>query len=383
MSQSKVSCRWALLGLSNIAKQFVDDILLPRHETDLISHEVVCVSTTGTVDRAASWLRERSNANTEDVKIFTSADEMLRLGDFDVVYISTPHPLHYSLTRAAIHHGRNVLVEKPATMNRAQFEELSNLAKKANVVLMEAMWTRYLPAVQYLEGDLLPKIGKVKRVFADLSVPIVSEDMPLNSRLLDKGAGAGAMLDMGVYALTWVDIAFGRSSASKVVFSHTIPHDTGRDLIDDINTTIIDSDGRVAIATTSLTLAGSSKVDNKLAVKKVAPDVRIEATNAQVSIPFPLIRPETLHIEWYNEENVGEDGMAKHEIVTKEIERGWGLWYQADVIAGALINRKGHSTASSSSGLVIGEDDSLRILGWMDVARKMSGIVYNDAMEAV
>lgn len=380
---SQFQCRWALLGLSNIANTFVDDILIPRDASESIAHIVVCVSTTGTEKRAKNWLKQHKSLNGHDVKIFTSADKMLRSGDFDIVYISTPHPLHYAHSRSAIQNGRNVLVEKPATMNKPQYENLIALAKEANVVLMEAMWTRYLPAVLYLEQELLPKIGNVKRVFSDLSVPIVDKDTPLTHRLVDKQAGAGSMLDMGVYALAWADIAFGRSSAVKVVFSSTVKYNTGKELIDDINTTVLsnpENDGAVAVVTTSLTLAGSSKIEDKLAVKKVAPSVRIEAANAQVCVPFPLIRPQELHVEWYNKDNLGLNGGEKHEIIKKPVERGWGFWYEADIIAKEVKNRENNKGVA---GVVIGEADSLRILEWMDTARKMSGISYDAALEAL
>ncbi|VUC37878.1 unnamed protein product [Clonostachys rosea] len=379
MTESKFTCRWALLGLSNIAKTFLDDLTLPQEGA--IQHSLSCVSTTSSKEKAQQWLAERSNLDASRVQIYTTFEEMLQRGEFDIVYISTPHPLHYAHAKAAIKHGRHVLVEKPATMNKAQFESLSALAKSAGVVLMEAMWTRYLPAVQYLQ-QILPQIGKVKRVFSDLSVPIADEDMPRSSRLLDKQAGAGAMLDMGVYALTWVDLAFNGSPSTKVAFAKTITYDTGKELIDDINTVVLNSgDGsQVAIVTTSMTLPGSTKHSDKLAVEKVAPSVRIEAENAQVSIPFPLIRPQELHIEWYKKEKLSKDGSEVRETVSKPVERGWGLWYQADVIAREVQIRGASRT--QGTGLVIGGDETVRILEWMDTARGLSGIVYDDALEA-
>jgi predicted dehydrogenase len=92
-------------------------------------------------------------------------------------------------------------------MNRAQYARLASLAEQNGVVLMEAMWTRYLPATRYFKEELLPRIGDVKRVYAEFSFPIVSPDLSHGSRFLDKQAGAGSLLDQGVYALTWADLA--------------------------------------------------------------------------------------------------------------------------------------------------------------------------------
>ena len=375
---SQFQCRWALLGLSNIATLFVQDLLLQRDEGDAIAHQIACVSTTGTAERAQRWLKDRKIPSAQDVTVFHSAEEMLKKGSFDVVYISTPHPLHYQEALVALRNGRNVLVEKPATMNKPQFQKLAEEAKKSGSVLMEAMWTRYLPAVLHLQNEVLPKLGQVKRVFSDLSVPIASEAIPLSSRLFDKKAGAGALLDMGVYALTWADIAFGGSAKPVVAYANTVPYNTGAEPIDDINTVVLtnpDNGGSVAIVTTSLSLAGSKKTPDKLAVEKAAPSVRIEGTNGQVSVPFPLIRPQELRVEWYDDERLGPSGSETKEIISKPVERGWGLWYQADVIAKAVRDRE--------QGLVIGEDENLRVLGWMDTARQMANIMYDKESESL
>ncbi|GAW19159.1 hypothetical protein ANO14919_086430 [Xylariales sp. No.14919] len=392
MAQTATPCRWALLGLSSIAQTFVEDILLPRDSSDPISHIVTSVSTTGGQERAHKWLSERKVPNSQDVTVFATFEKMLKSGDFDVIYISTPHPLHYPHALAALNHKRNVLLEKPATMNRPQLERLIQVSKEQGVVFMEAMWTRYLPATLFLQQHIMPQIGPIRRVFADLSVPIASKDMDLTSRLLDKGAGAGAWLDMGIYCLAWADVVLNPDNENKkipkVVFADSIPYYTGKEDVDDINTVVIsgksESSGQsraVAIVTTSLTLAGSNKSADKLAVKKVGPSVKIEAENAQVCIPFPLIRPQELHVEWYGSEHLDEKGDAKAEVIKLPVERGWGLWYQADVIAKAVRDRK--SENGQKPGLAIGEEESLRVMQWLDDARELAGIKYNPASEAV
>ena len=89
------------------------------------------------------------------VTIYHSWETMLQEGSFDIVYISTPHPLHYEETLKALSCKRHILVEKPATMNAAQYRKCISLAAEQEVVLMEAMWTRYLPSYQTLEGRLV------------------------------------------------------------------------------------------------------------------------------------------------------------------------------------------------------------------------------------
>ena len=391
MVKDRFNCRWAFLSLSNIASVFLPDILLPRDESDPITHEIAAVSTTGSKERATNWLSEHKVPNAEAVKIFSSWEEMLKTGGFDIVYISTPHPLHYQHVLTALHCGRNVLVEKPATMNRAQYEKLVEHAKGKDVVLMEALWTRYLPAAKYLQEELLPRIGQVRRVYADFSFPIVSPELSLSSRFLDKQAGAGALLDQGVYALTWADIALNHASSeatTRVVHANSLPVKAGQDDVDDINTIILSksdtssgSQSAVGIVTTSMSLTGSNKPPfyQRLRAKKPAPSVRIEATNAQVSVPFPPIRPEELHVQWYGRDFVDEEGIEKEEVIKKPVARGWGMWYQADVIASKVYERQRHGGSKGCE--VIGAEESLRVLGWMDEARKLAGITYDPELE--
>jgi predicted dehydrogenase len=398
MAQDQFTCRWAALSLSNIASVFLPDLLLPRESSASIKHELVSVSTTGGASRAADWLTQNQIPNAETVTVYHSWEEMLEKGDFDIVYISTPHPLHYAHVQKALRCKRNVLVEKPATMNRAQFNKLCQLAKEQDVVLMEAMWTRYLPATLYFQNELLPRIGEVKRVYAEFSFPIVSPDLSHESRFLDKAAGAGSLLDQGVYALTWADLALNGLSSTQggtqteVVHAHSMPVPGVAGEVDDINTVILGkfkntesgskSQEAVAIVTTSMTLPGSSKPAfyQRLQATKAAPAVRIEATKASVSIPFPPIRPQELHVQWYDEEHLDEIGMETEEVVKVPVERGWGIWYQADVIAERVARRKG---GSQGMGEVIGEEESGRVIGWMDRAREMAGIVYDASLEEV
>ncbi|KAJ5203610.1 uncharacterized protein N7498_004489 [Penicillium cinerascens] len=398
MAQGQFTCRWAALSLSNIASVFLPDLLLPRESSTSIKHELVSVSTTRSASRAADWLRKHKIPDAESVSIYYSWEEMLEKGNFDIVYISTPHPLHYAHVQKALRCKRNVLVEKPATMNRAQFIQLCQLAKERGVVLMEAMWTRYIPATLYFQHELLPRIGEVKRVYAEFSLPIISPDLSLESRFLDKAVGAGSLLDQGVYALTWADLALNGLPSSqdrtqtRVVHAHSIPVPNVQGEVDDINTVILAKlqnnergskrSEAVAIVTMSMTLSGSSKIPfyQRLQAKKAAPAVRIEATKASVSIPFPPIRPQELHVQWYGEEHLNENGVETEEVVKMPVERGWGLWYQADIIAEKVASRKGDS---QGMGEVIGEEESERVLGWMDRAREMAGIVYKATLEEV
>jgi hypothetical protein len=72
MSQEQFTCRWAALSLSNIAAAFLPEVLLPRNFTDPIKHELVAISTTGSLERAALWFKDNKIPNSEAVKIYQS-----------------------------------------------------------------------------------------------------------------------------------------------------------------------------------------------------------------------------------------------------------------------------------------------------------------------
>jgi predicted dehydrogenase len=373
--EQKQTCRWAALSLSNIASVFLPD-LLGREDAEY-EHKLVAISTTGSNERAQKWFKDNKIPDPDSIVVYNSWRTMLEQDDFDIVYISTPHPLHYEEMLKALKCKRNILVEKPATMNAAQYRKCIELANQQGVVLMEAMWTRYLPATKYLKEELLPKIGKVRRVYSDFSFPIVGPDLQDTSRFLDKAAGAGALLDQGVYALTWADLALNgvEVGATNMVHSSSLSVPERPSEVDDINTVVLANKGATAIVTTSMTVPGSSKPPFyvRLGAQKAAPSVRIEATEASVAIPFPPIRPEELHVQWYGYAHLNEDGTEKNEIIKKPVS-GWGIWYQADIIAAAVFNKQPG---------VIGAEESSRVLRWMDEARRLADITYDKKLEQV
>lgn len=367
-------CRWAALSLSNIASIFFPDLL--GREQSSFEHKLVTVSSTKPRDAVRSWLDIQKVPEADHVTVFTSWEQMLEQGDFDIVYISSPHSLHYQHILKALSCNRNVLVEKPATMNAMQYEHCIDLARKKQLVLMEAMWTRYLPATRFLTRDLLPEVGAVRRVFADFSFPIVSSDMSLNSRFLDKSMGAGSLLDQGCYALTWADVALNslKTGDTKVLHSSSMSVAGVPGEVDDINTIILGQENATAIVTTSMTLPGSSQVPfyKRLQAKKQAPSIRIETERATIAIPFPPIRPEEIHVTWYGSDKT-KDGLEVEEVFKKPID-GWGIWYQADMIASFVL--EGRSK-------VIDAEESLRILRWMDTARSLASIQYPQELDSI
>ncbi|KAI1334157.1 NAD(P)-binding protein [Xylariaceae sp. FL0016] len=384
-------CRWAFLGLSDISIKFLRDLLLPRKENKRLTHSLAAVGTSSGEIRARQWLAEHhpgGMAAAADVAIFTSYAELLRHGDFDVVYISTPLGLHFANARDALRSGHSVLLEKPAVVSAAQWRALCGEARKTNTVLLEARWTRYQPAAQAFRDVVLPRLGPIRRIFADFSMPVLPDPyLPANSRYLDWTTGAGALIDLGVYPLTWVDLALNGGDddsdvpSARVVHAHTQSHSTPSGPIDDITTVVLSREADppcTVVLTASLSVPGSAvpQHDDRLHVTKNTPSIRVQGEDAEASVPFPPCRADRIHVEHYGSTRVGVDGYEMIEDVHRPL-LGWGLWYQADIIGRAVLDPK------RSGGLIIGEKSTTRIFTWLDQARELAGIHFKPEMEAV
>jgi predicted dehydrogenase len=127
--------------------------------------------------------------------------------DVDVLYIATPHPQHHPIALAALHAGKALLVEKAFTATTAGATEVIDLARETGIFVMEAMWTRFQPAVVAVR-DLVADgaIGEVRSVQADLGV---AREYDPADRLFDLALGGGALLDLGVYVVSFAQMLLG------------------------------------------------------------------------------------------------------------------------------------------------------------------------------
>ncbi|HET8878155.1 MAG TPA: Gfo/Idh/MocA family oxidoreductase [Arthrobacter sp.] len=121
--------------------------------------------------------------------------------DVDVVYVASPHPFHHEHALLALNAGKHVLVEKPFAMNEGQAREMAAVAASKGLVALEAMWTRYLPhMVRIRELIRSGALGEVRTVLADHT-----QNLPRDPahRLNDPGLGGGALLDLGIYPVSF------------------------------------------------------------------------------------------------------------------------------------------------------------------------------------
>ncbi|MEU6600914.1 Gfo/Idh/MocA family protein [Streptomyces flaveolus] len=189
------SVRWGILATGGIAAAFAADLV------DLPDADIVAV---------ASRRRESAEAFAERFGVERAYGDWESLAadpDVDVVYVATPHTAHRAAAGLCLTAGRNVLCEKPFTLNLREAEELVTLAREHDRFLMEAMWMYCNPLVRRLKALVEDgAIGEVRTVHADFGL---AGPFPAAHRLRDPALGGGALLDLGVYPVSFAQLLLG------------------------------------------------------------------------------------------------------------------------------------------------------------------------------
>ena len=177
-------------------------------------------------------------------KAYGSYEELVADKKVDLIYIATPHSEHYENARLCILNGKPVLCEKAFTANAAQAEELIALAREKEVLIAEAMWTRYMPMLTTIQEVLGSGIiGELKTLTANLGYVI--DTVP---RLQEPSLAGGALLDVGVYTINFASMIFGNNIES--IESTCTYTQSGVDEQNSI--TIKYGDGKVAVLNSSM-----------------------------------------------------------------------------------------------------------------------------------
>ncbi len=179
--------RWGIIGLGKIANKFATDL------ASIETAELVAVASRNIQN--ANNFAEKHNAK----KAYSSYEELAKDTNVDAVYIATPHSFHKEHAILCLQNKKAVLCEKPFAMNLSEVTEMIQVAKENNVLLMEALWSFFLPHFTYvLDIVKSEKFGKLKSLEADFGF-----HTPYNtdSRLFKKELGGGSLLDIGIYPI--------------------------------------------------------------------------------------------------------------------------------------------------------------------------------------
>ena len=198
--------RWGIIGPGNIARQFAKGL------TATPGASLVAVASRSH-ERAAAFAAEHGGPRP-----YGSHAELAADPGVDAVYIATPHPQHLAAARLCLEAGKAVLCEKPITVNARELEELIAVARERRVFLMEAMWTRFLPAMTRVREWLTSgAIGEPRLLTADFGFRCGWNP---TSRLLNPETAGGGLLDVGVYVLALSGMVFGPQPERIAGFAH-------------------------------------------------------------------------------------------------------------------------------------------------------------------
>jgi predicted dehydrogenase len=180
--------RWGILGTGKISRAFAAAL---RDTPGAVLAGVA----SRTIESAQAFGAEFGAA-----AIYGSYQELADSPGVDLVYVGTPHPQHAGNALMALHAGKGVLCEKPFTMNLREAEQVVVLARSKKLFLMEAMWTRFMPALAEVRRIVASgEIGAVHQVVADFGF---KADVGPEHRVFNPVLGGGALLDLGIYPLS-------------------------------------------------------------------------------------------------------------------------------------------------------------------------------------
>ena len=194
-----------IVGAGMIVKDFLS-----------FSHELPEIKLEAIVARNIENLKNLQN--TYNIKqIYTDLDECLSSPSIDTIYVAVPNNLHYPVAKKALEAGKNVICEKPFTLDYNETVELFQLAENKNLILIEAITNQYLP--NYLEiKENLSQIGNIRLVecnFSQLSSRYEAFKKGIIAPVFDKNQGGGVLGDLNIYNIHFVVGLFGAPKNSK------------------------------------------------------------------------------------------------------------------------------------------------------------------------
>ncbi len=225
--------RWGILGTGGIASAFVEDLRLAD------GHVVTAVGS------RSLFTAQEFAKKTPGARAYASYAELVHDDNVDAIYVATPHPWHKEHTLLALNASKPVLCEKPFAITAVETQEMMKAAQANNVALLEAMWTSYLPHIASVRKILSSGVlGEIYSVEADHGQRLADRGI---ARLVDPHLAGGALLDLGIYPVSFEHLVLG---APDTITSSAVMTDRG---VDAQTSAIFDyKSGAQAIITTNM-----------------------------------------------------------------------------------------------------------------------------------
>ena len=317
---------WGILGPGGIAKAFAEDL------KKLNGHSIAAVGSR-TLSNAQSF------ANTFGGTAYGSYEELVADPQVDAIYVATPHPAHKENVILALNAGKPVLCEKPFAVNAVEAQQMVDAAHKNGVALMEAMWARFLPHyAQVREIIQSGVLGKIHTIQADHGQRLADQNIP---RLVEPSLAGGALLDLGIYPVSFAHMILGNPSK---ITSSAVLTDKG---VDAQTSMIFDYDD------------GAQAVLNTTMIEQTPCRAVVAGLNGWLEIDRTFYNPASMRV-------VLNDGTTT-EYPSSYV--GHGLREQAEVFKQLV-------TSGQQQSQILTWQDTVDIMKTLDQVRSQIGLKY-------
>lgn len=325
---------------------------------------------------------------SESCKAYGSYSDLVADADTDIIYIATPHSHHYQNAMLCLNAStpKPILCEKALTVNAEQARKLYALAKEKNVFFMEAVWTRFFPlSIRVRKLIEEGAIGEILRVSSDLSIgkgENLEKEFDVGNRMVNKSLAGGALLDLGIYALTWVfqtlylTIATERRqkprvAGSSMVFEPRTGADESTVIMLEMPSSPTGKRKAQAVATTSLRVDFDFAKDEK---GHETPAVRIQGEKGEIQVYGAIYRP--MRMKLITRDDSGKVSVSDEP--QSSFDGGQhGMAFEADE-CGRCLQENGKLESET-----IGWEESIIIMETMDEARRIAGLTYPEEIESL
>lgn len=270
-------------------------------------------------------------------KVYDRMDDVFSDPEVDVIYLTTPHNTHYGYMKKAIENGKHLLVEKSITLNSTELDEMIALAKEKGVVIAEAMTIYHMPLYRRLKEVLdAGTLGKVNLITTNFGS---FKDYDMKNRFFSRNLAGGAMLDIGVYALSF--IRFFMASKPNKLLSQVKPAPTGVDE----QAGLLLSNGEGQMATVMLSLHSKQPKRGMISCEKGYIEIMeypraceasiTDAVSGETEVIREGERSDALYYEWADmEKTIRGEGDRTYLDYTRGVmemmtafRREWGMTY--------------------------------------------------------
>ncbi len=324
---------WGILGCGGIANKFAKS-------ATVVDGVKVIAAASRTPGKAEAFAKKHSIKNH-----YSDYAELLRNDEVDAVYVATTHNFHYQNVKQILEANKPVLCEKPFAVNAREMKSLIALAERKQLFTMEAMWTRFLPAVEQVRMWLAEDtIGTIKQIRATFGFRFPFDP---NHRMFNPDLAGGALLDAGIYPLS---------------FAHMVMRQKPVEIkaLGEIGSTGVDEQSSYLLKYESGCLAFLNSTVNA----PVASRAEIIGTKGRITIPKSFLNAQEVWLELQNQEPVQKKFSHKDNTGFKfEIEAA------SESIRNGLLQNE-----------IMPLADTLQLMEIIDEIKNQLGLVYANDM---